>query len=160
LWPRRQSNPSTAIEPERALLNQVEERDAVSAVPLRYRDDEPQVRLDHVLARSAIAAFDSLGERQLLDRREELVPADAFEEEMQRLEARRRRLGPGRLRLHASSLDARPALAGSAAGTIALSRRPADRTTLGSSVRSSDRRRRPACAQRCALARASSSSSS
>src|SRR5215467_6521041 len=37
-----------AVQPERPLLDQVEERNAESAVPLRDRDDEAQVRLDHV----------------------------------------------------------------------------------------------------------------
>ena len=36
-----------AVEAERALLDQVEERDAEPAVALGDRDDEPEVRLDH-----------------------------------------------------------------------------------------------------------------
>ena len=36
-----------AVEAERALLDQVEERNAEAAVALGDRDDEPQVRLDH-----------------------------------------------------------------------------------------------------------------
>src|SRR5581483_8526153 len=36
-----------AVEPERALLDEVEERNAETAVALRDRDDEAEVRLDH-----------------------------------------------------------------------------------------------------------------
>ena len=58
-----------ADEAERALLDQVEERQALVAVVLGDRDDEAQVRLDHLLLRVEVAALDALGELDLLLRR-------------------------------------------------------------------------------------------
>ena len=55
------------------------------AVALRDRDDEAQVRVDHVLLRRDVAALDSLRERNLLGRREQLVAAHLREEELQRV---------------------------------------------------------------------------
>ena len=48
-----------ADEAERPLLDQVEERQALVAVVLRDRDDEPQVGLDHLLLRVEVAALDA-----------------------------------------------------------------------------------------------------
>ena len=42
-----------AIQAERPLLDQVEERDAEPSIALRDRDDEPQVRLDHPALRAS-----------------------------------------------------------------------------------------------------------
>ena len=74
LKPRRQSNFSTArIRPERALLDEVEEREPLVAVVLRDRDDEPQVGLDHQLLRLGVATLDPLCELHLLRGREQAV---------------------------------------------------------------------------------------
>src|ERR1019366_7222980 len=53
-------------ETDRALLDQVQERQPLVAVVFRDRDDQPQVRLDHLLFRVHVAALDPLGEINLL----------------------------------------------------------------------------------------------
>ena len=58
-----------ADEAERALLDEVEERQAAAEVALGDRDDEAQVGLDHVLLGRHVAALDALGQRDLLRRR-------------------------------------------------------------------------------------------
>ena len=55
-----------ADQAERSFLDQVEERQALVSVVLRDRDDEAQVRLDHVGLRAHVAALDALGELDLL----------------------------------------------------------------------------------------------
>src|SRR6266542_1994928 len=65
-----------AVETERALLDQVQERDAEPAVSLRDRHDEAQVRLDHPPLRALVAALDRLREHDFLVRGQQLVPAD------------------------------------------------------------------------------------
>src|SRR5206468_1108483 len=55
-----------ANEAERAFLNQIEERETAAEVALCDRDDEPEVRLDHLALRAHVAALDALGERDLL----------------------------------------------------------------------------------------------
>ena len=72
-----------AVQPERSLLDQVQERDAEPAVALRDRDDEPQVRLDHPALGRRVAALDRLRERDLLGRGQQLVAADVGEEELE-----------------------------------------------------------------------------
>ena len=93
-----------ADEPERALLDEVEERKALVAVVLRDRDDEAEVRLDHPLLRVHVAALDALRELDLLRGRQELVAAGLAQEELERvgrrLDGRREGgdgLGVGRL---------------------------------------------------------------
>ena len=71
-----------AVQAERALLDQVQERDAQAAVTLGDRHDEPEVRLDHHALRDRVAALDALGERNLLGRGQELVAADVGQEEL------------------------------------------------------------------------------
>ena len=83
-----------AHEPDRPLLDQVEERQPLVAVALRDRDDEAEVRLDHRLLRGVVAALDPLRELDLLGRREERHLADVLQEELQRVG---RDLGLGRL---------------------------------------------------------------
>ena len=77
-----------ADETERSLLDEIEEREALIAVVLRDRDDEPQVRLDHALLRIHVAALDALGELDLLCGGQELVPARLAQEELQRVGGR------------------------------------------------------------------------
>ena len=50
------------------------------AVPLRDRDHEPQVRVDHALLGAEVAALDTLRERDLVGGGEELVATDLGEE--------------------------------------------------------------------------------
>ena len=77
-----------ADEAERPLLDEIEEGEALIAVVLRDRDDEPQVRLDHALLRLHVAALDALCELDLLCGRQELVPARLAQEELQRVGGR------------------------------------------------------------------------
>src|SRR4029079_10000374 len=72
-----------AVQPERPLLDQVEERDAEPAVALCDRDDKSEIRLDHVTLGSRVAALDPLREHDLLGRGEQLVTPDVGEEELQ-----------------------------------------------------------------------------
>src|SRR4051812_941691 len=74
-----------ADQAERALLDEVEEGQALVAVVLRDRDDEAQVRLDHLLLGVEVAALDALGEVDLLLRREQTDLADVLEEQLQRV---------------------------------------------------------------------------
>jgi len=55
-----------ADEPERALLDEVQERQPAAQVALGDGHDEPQVGLDHLLLGLHVAALDALGERHLL----------------------------------------------------------------------------------------------
>ena len=82
--PRRQSNFSTArFRPERPLLDEIQERHAQTAVPLRDGDHEAQVRLDHHALGDRIAALDALRERYLFGSGEQLVAADIGEEQLE-----------------------------------------------------------------------------
>ena len=74
-----------ANEADRPLLDQIEERQALVAVLLRDRDDEAQVRLDHLLLRAVVAALDPLRELDLLRGGEQVDLADVLEEELQRV---------------------------------------------------------------------------
>ena len=88
-----------ADEPQRAFLDQVEERQALVAVVLGDRDDEAQVRLDHPLLGGPVAGLDPLGELDLLLRGQERMPACLAQEELQgvrrRLPRERKRRGDG-----------------------------------------------------------------
>ena len=74
-----------AHEAERALLDEVEERQALVAVVLRDRDDEAQVGLDHLLLGVEVAALDALGEVDLLLGGQQADLADVLEEQLQRV---------------------------------------------------------------------------
>ena len=69
----------------RALLDQVEKRQPLVAVVLRDRDDEPQVRLDHLLLRVQVTALDPFGEIDLLLRRQQPHLADVLQEQLKRI---------------------------------------------------------------------------
>ena len=98
--PRRQSNFSTArFRPERALLDQIQERDTQTAIPLRDRHDEPKVRLDHHPLRHRVATLDLLRERHLLGGGQQLVATDVGEEQLQAVSGTRERLRLPDLRL-------------------------------------------------------------
>ena len=87
-----------ADEAERALLDEVEERQSLVAVVLGDRDDEAQVGLDHLLLGVEVAALDALGEVDLLLRRQQPDLADVLQEQLKgvgrhvRLEVDRRLL--------------------------------------------------------------------
>ena len=74
-----------AHQAERALLDQVQERQPLVAVVLGDRDDEAQVRLDHLLLRVEVAALDALGEVDLLLGGQQADLADVLEEQLQRV---------------------------------------------------------------------------
>ena len=94
-----------ADQAERALLDQVQERQAAAEVALGDRDDEAQVGLDHLLLGDQVAALDPLGQRDLALGGEQLYAADRAQVEPQRVQARldrevdlRLARGVGRLR--------------------------------------------------------------
>src|SRR4051794_12572912 len=72
-----------ADQAERALLDQVEEGQALVAVVLGDRDDQAEVRLDHLLLGVEVAALDALRELDLLGGGEQPDLADVLEEELQ-----------------------------------------------------------------------------
>src|SRR6185295_7555427 len=92
-----------ANEAQRALLDQVQERQALVAVVLRDRDDEPEVRLDHLLLRVEIAALDPASQIDFFLGGEEPDLADVLQEQLKavgrhvRLEVERRLLAPAAL---------------------------------------------------------------
>src|SRR5262249_11731855 len=88
-----------AVETQRSLLDQIQKRDAETAVALRDRHDEAQVRLDHAPLGDRVAALDLLGERDLLRCGEELVATDVGEEQLERVGGTRERLGSPHLGL-------------------------------------------------------------
>src|SRR3954471_301854 len=71
-----------ANQTERALLDEVEERESLVSVVLRDGDDEPQVGLDHLLLCVEVAALDALREVNLLLRREQTDLADVLQEQL------------------------------------------------------------------------------
>src|SRR5436190_2288825 len=74
-----------AHEPDRPLLDEIEEGQALVAVLLGDRDDEAQVRLDHLLLRAMLPALDALRELDLLGGGEKVDLADVLQEELQRV---------------------------------------------------------------------------
>src|SRR4051794_34435612 len=74
---------SRADQTERALLNQVEEGQALVAVVLGDRDDQTEVGLDHLLLRVEVTALDALRELDLLGGGEQADLADVLEEQLQ-----------------------------------------------------------------------------
>src|SRR4051812_4071443 len=74
-----------ADEAERSLLDEVQERQPLVAVVLGDGDDEPEVRLDHLLLGIEIAALDALGEVDFLLRCEEPDLADVLQEQLERV---------------------------------------------------------------------------
>src|SRR5437764_3921898 len=61
-----------AVQPERPLLDQVEERHAEAAVTLGDGDNQAEVRLDHATLRALVAALDRLRENDLFVRGQQL----------------------------------------------------------------------------------------
>ena len=77
-----------ADQPERALLDQVQERQPAAEVALRDRHDEAQVGLDHLLLGGHVAALDALRQRDLLVGGQQVHAADRAQVQPQRVEAR------------------------------------------------------------------------
>src|SRR6266508_4352868 len=75
-----------ADQTERALLDQVEEREAAAKVRLRDGDDEAQVRLDHLRLRRHVPALDPLRQRDFLLGRKQRHLADRAQVQPQRIE--------------------------------------------------------------------------
>src|SRR5262245_14293447 len=75
-------------EPQRPLLDQVEEGEAAPEVPLRDGHDQAEVRLDHVLLRRHVTPLDELRQRDLLIGRQEWDLPDLAQVEAQRVERR------------------------------------------------------------------------
>ena len=71
------------VEADRAVLDQVEQRQAMALVALRDRDDEPQVRVRHPLLGGLVTLLDPLRERNLLGCGQERVPPDLVQEQLQ-----------------------------------------------------------------------------
>src|SRR3989337_1209562 len=78
----RSAPPGRPDEAQRALLDQVEERQPLIAVVLRDRDDQPQVGLDHLLLRVEVAALDPAREVDLLLGGEQADLADVLQEQL------------------------------------------------------------------------------
>src|SRR3954447_1659667 len=74
-----------ADQADDALLDQVAEGDALRLVAPGDRHDEPEVRRDHALLRSHVAALDPLRELDLLRRGEQRVAAGLVQEELERV---------------------------------------------------------------------------
>ena len=74
-----------ADEADRALLDEVEERQPLVAVALGDRDDQAQVRLHHLALRVHVAALDPLRQLDLLRGGQQLHLADVLQEELQRV---------------------------------------------------------------------------
>ena len=74
-------------QPERALLDQVEQRQTATDVALGDRNHQAQVRLDHVLLGGDVAALDALGKRDLLFGAQQRHAADRAQVQPQRVEA-------------------------------------------------------------------------
>ena len=73
------------VQPDHAVLDQIQERHAVTAVALRDRDDQAQVRVDHPLLGGQVATLDALRERDFLGGGEQVVTADLGEEAAERV---------------------------------------------------------------------------
>jgi len=82
-----------AVQAERALLDQVQERNAEAAVALRDRHDKTEVGLDHAALGATVATLDRLRQHDLLVRGQQLVLADVCEEELQAVARARRCVG-------------------------------------------------------------------
>src|SRR3954454_18862357 len=74
-----------AHQAKRALLDEVEEGQALVAVVLGDRDNQAQVGLDHLLLRIEVAALDALGEVDLLLRGQQPHLPDVLQEELERV---------------------------------------------------------------------------
>ena len=74
-----------AHKADRPLLDQVEERQPLVAVPLGDRDDKAEVRLDHLLLRAVVTPLDAFRRLDLLRRRQQVDLADVLQERLKRI---------------------------------------------------------------------------
>ena len=81
------------MQAEHAVLDEVEERQAVPLVALRDRDDEAEVGGDQQVERLAVAALGAACELGLLPGGKQRVPADVVEEELERVGDRKPLVG-------------------------------------------------------------------
>jgi hypothetical protein len=72
-----------AHETDRPLLDQVQERQPLVAIPLGDRDNKAEVRLDHLLLRAVITALDPLCELDLLCCGQQIDLADVLQKRLQ-----------------------------------------------------------------------------
>src|SRR5262249_4885079 len=77
-----------ADQPQRALLDQIEEGEPATDVRLRDRHDEPEIRLDHLRLRGLVPALDPLRQGNLLVSTQQRYLADVPQVEAQRVERR------------------------------------------------------------------------
>ena len=97
-------------QPQRALLDQVEERQPAPDVALGDRHHQAQVRLDHVLLGGHVAALDPLGQQHLLLAAQQGHAADRAQVQPQRVEARLdREIDLGALEILEARAQSRPA---------------------------------------------------
>ena len=90
-----------ADQADRALLDEVEEGQALVAVALGDRDHEAQVRAHHVVLRREVAALDALGQLDLFLAGQQRGLGDAVEKLLKRVDSGvRRRLGGQGFRAH------------------------------------------------------------
>src|SRR5689334_18653059 len=95
-----------AVQPDHALLDEVQQRQVLPLVALGDRDHQAQVGVDHALLGLAVATLDALRERDLLRRGEQRVAAGAVHEERERIgRARRGGVRDGLLRGRGSRRD-------------------------------------------------------
>jgi hypothetical protein len=74
-----------ADESDRALLDEIEEREALVAVSLGDRHHQSEIGLDHLLPCAVLAALDALRELDLLCRGEQINLRDVFQKELERI---------------------------------------------------------------------------
>src|SRR4051794_37852625 len=74
-----------AHEPDRPLLDQIEERQTLVAIALCDRHDEAKVGLDHRLLRAVVAALDALSQLDLLGGSEQVDLANLLQEKLERI---------------------------------------------------------------------------
>ncbi len=99
-------------QPEGALLDEIEQGEAPADVALRDRDDESEIRFDHVLLGADVTPLYALGEGDLLLCAEEGDAADRAEVEAEGIEARLDvEIDLGSLELLQAGLDVRRRLA-------------------------------------------------
>ena len=66
-------------------LDQVEERQPLVAIPLGDRDDEAEVRLDHLLLRDVVTPLDAFRQLDFLCRRQQVDLANVVQERLKRI---------------------------------------------------------------------------
>src|SRR4051794_20450376 len=74
-----------AHQPDRAFLDQIEERQTLVAIALRDRHDQAKIGLDHGLLRAVVAALDALGQLDLLGGGKQVDLANLLQEELERI---------------------------------------------------------------------------